>query len=362
MKQFVWMTLAASMVVTVNVAAQDDDAPVPIFSVGDTAPALEISHWVKGDAIEEFEDGHVYVVEHWATWCGPCVMGMPHLSELQEKHEGDVTIIGVSNEPLQKVVGFLFQKSRSDQKIHNERSHYTVAADPDQSVWNAYLRAAKQSGIPTAFIVGKDQAIEWIGHPSRMDEVLAAVVDDTWDRETYAADFKVEQEKKAAQRKVATAMRDATKQGDWGGVLKVVNTQLADDPNDVYYLSMKWKLLVSQLDRPKEGYAVARHLLGQIWDSSGQLNSLAWSIADDSDIKTRDIDLALKAGLRGAELDPDNAAIFDTVARCYFEQGNLTKAIEFQKEAVAKLASEEGGMADDIRATLESYEAHVNDV
>ena len=36
------------------------------------------------------------------------------------------------------------------------------------------MQAAYQPGIPTAFIVGKDSKIEWIGHPMRMDEPLAS--------------------------------------------------------------------------------------------------------------------------------------------------------------------------------------------
>ncbi len=42
------------------------------------------------------------------------------------------------------------------------------------------MEAAGQNGIPCAFIVGKDQKIEWIGHPMQMDAVLEQVVSDSW--------------------------------------------------------------------------------------------------------------------------------------------------------------------------------------
>jgi thiol-disulfide isomerase/thioredoxin len=55
--------------------------PLPL-AIGDNAPAISIDHWVKGEDFDTFEDGQVYVMEFWATWCGPCITTMPHLSGL----------------------------------------------------------------------------------------------------------------------------------------------------------------------------------------------------------------------------------------------------------------------------------------
>src|ERR1051325_1895884 len=68
------------------------------LTAGDKAPPLTIEKWVKGEPITGFEKGRVYVVEFWATWCGPCVASMPHLSELQKEYGDRVTIIGVTKE------------------------------------------------------------------------------------------------------------------------------------------------------------------------------------------------------------------------------------------------------------------------
>ncbi len=40
---------------------------------------------VKGDEVKKFEEGKVYIVEFWANWCGPCIVMMPHISELQQQ-------------------------------------------------------------------------------------------------------------------------------------------------------------------------------------------------------------------------------------------------------------------------------------
>ena len=153
------------------------------LTIGDVAPAIDIEHWVKGKAINEFEQGKIYVFEFWATWCPPCIEAMPHLSQLQEEYKDfNVTFIGVSDEELEKVEEFLTQKYEGDGKIHDERIQYRLTTDPDQSVKNDYFRAAEKTGIPCTFIIGKTGVIEYIGHPMEMDKALEAVVHDEWDR------------------------------------------------------------------------------------------------------------------------------------------------------------------------------------
>src|SRR5207244_3832860 len=58
-------------------------------------PPLKVSKWLQGDEVKSFEPGKVYVVEFWATWCGPCIAFMPDLADLQAQYKNKgVTVIG----------------------------------------------------------------------------------------------------------------------------------------------------------------------------------------------------------------------------------------------------------------------------
>src|SRR5262249_53250212 len=87
-KHWVGLAVLAALWTPVPVGAKD-------LALGDPAPKIEVKEFVKGDPVEKFDKGKLYVVEFWATWCGPCRTSIPHLTELQKKHK-DVTFIGVS--------------------------------------------------------------------------------------------------------------------------------------------------------------------------------------------------------------------------------------------------------------------------
>ncbi len=89
---FKLLILLFTMAVTTH--AQNGNSPS--LNIGDPAPSLQVREWIKGRPIQRFEKGHIYVVELWATWCGPCIAAMPHLSALAREYKDKVTILGIN--------------------------------------------------------------------------------------------------------------------------------------------------------------------------------------------------------------------------------------------------------------------------
>lgn len=148
--------------------------------VGDKAKPLNISEWVKGATAEapvNVTDGkNFYVVEFWATWCGPCRTSIPHLTELQKKYKDKgVVFVGVSNETMEKVKPFVEEQG--------EKMDYNVALDKENLTNKDYMKAYGQNGIPCAFVINKKGQIAWVGHPMMMDKPLEQIVAGTYDLE-----------------------------------------------------------------------------------------------------------------------------------------------------------------------------------
>jgi thiol-disulfide isomerase/thioredoxin len=141
--------------------------PAAELTIGSPAPAIDIEHWVqdgegKYKPVTEFKKDKVYVVEFWATWCGPCIMSMPHIAQLQADYaDKDVQVISISDEDLDTVKEFLERDNGEGETFADVTKGYCLTTDPDKSVYADYMEAAGQNGIPTAFIVGKTSAIRW---------------------------------------------------------------------------------------------------------------------------------------------------------------------------------------------------------
>ncbi len=318
--------LAASMAIAQNTAdnkqpkdkeKKAEKAPVRL-TMGDRAPELAIERWVKGNPITGFEKGRVYVVEFWATWCGPCIRGMPHLSELQKEYKDKgVTIVGVNIWDDPKNVD-PFMKDRGEKTKGDELMQYTVGVekkdDPSDTrhgvMSKTWMQAAGRNGIPSAFIVDKTGTVAWIGNPQQIDEPLKEIVAGTWDIKKVAAKEKAARELQArnaaAIARISEEYRPALAAGEIDKAAKI-GRELADGPAK---------------------------------DNARLLNQIAWFMIDPgAGIKNPDVDLALRAATRAVELTgAKDAAILDTLALAHYLKGDKTRAIELQTKAV-ELAS-----------------------
>ncbi len=331
--------------------------PAKSLKVGDKAPALKVAKFVKGDEVKGFEAGKVYVVEFWATWCGPCIKAIPHLTELQKQYaDKGVKFVGVSvweREP-EKVEPFV--------KKMGDKMDYSVAMDQVAEGADAssgfmaanWLTAAGQEGIPCSMIVDQKGTLAWIGHPQMgLDKVLAKVVAGTFDAGKFAAEEEAEQ---GAMRAWQDNLKKAVQGKDWDTVVKLYDQGATLMPDMTARLQLsKFNALLTGKKDYAAAYAVAKDLAnGAAKDDAELLNGIAWTIVDTRGVEVRDHALAQKIAERAVELTKrEDSAILDTLARAHYEQGDLAGAVKVQTEAVSK--AEAGKVKRELEATLKKY-------
>ncbi len=144
---------------------------------GDAPPPITVEEWIKGEPVPGFENGNVYLVEFWGTWCGPCIKNIPHLSRLQKEFGGrGLIVIGVASHEFKGREALMdFMRQRGGEMA------YRVAFDNDQSMerdWDTGGVEGIEFRLPLSFVIDRGGLTRFVGHPDdpSMDRVIAEAV------------------------------------------------------------------------------------------------------------------------------------------------------------------------------------------
>jgi thiol-disulfide isomerase/thioredoxin len=147
-------------------SAESPRPPVPLGRPAPDADLLDLDG--KGIRLSSLK-GKVVLIDFWATWCGPCRIGLPKTQELHNKFAGNgLAVLAVSTEEAERIRAFMKENSfilpsyrDPDHKAHTaygitsiptlvviDRGGNLVSYMVGLQSESAVLLALKKAGIP----------------------------------------------------------------------------------------------------------------------------------------------------------------------------------------------------------------------
>ncbi|WP_353642730.1 TlpA disulfide reductase family protein [Mesorhizobium sp. WSM2239] len=328
-----------------------------VLQIESPAPSIMVENWLRGEPLTSFEPGKVYIVEFWATWCGPCVDGMPHLMQLQEKYrDSGVEIVGVAasenaptaDEARSKLDAWLTEKFPN--------LNYRIAFDSTGEMDKLWMEPSFSVGIPTSFVVDRDGHIAFIGSPTQLDDILPKVLGGSWrtSEQAKAADTKriAEDEpiarEQALKKPIDDRYRAAVEKKDWKTALSAIEEGIALLPDKLGFRRSHVNLLLNKMRDMQAGLPVMRQF---VRDAINR-NSEDWMIAALDQLfhpnfggshfpSAERLAMGKQLSEHILALNPPQGEglkfSYPAVARYYHESGNKDRAIELIELALKSL-------------------------
>jgi len=332
--------------------------------MGSKAPKLEVKKFLKGDEVKGFQKGKIYVVELWATWCGPCLQSIPHLTELQKKFE-DVSIIGIAVlQEDQDIIPEFVEKMGDKMKYRVAMDLVPEDGDPQEGkIVKNWMEPAEVGGIPTAFVINGDGVIAWIGHPAELEEPLEKIVTGKWDIAAEVKKVLEAKELQAKMEKIFTNLQQLfQKFGDDdepAELLKALDSATAELPDRATQFRLL-KLKVLSASRAEEALKLVNEMMdSELGEDAQALDGIAWMIVDPDRDKKADprlLKIALKAAQKADNLtNNESPSVSDTLAKAYFDNGDLAKAVQTQERTMELVEGKRMAADPNLRKRLRQY-------
>jgi thiol-disulfide isomerase/thioredoxin len=322
---------------------QDRHRPPPALRVGDPAPALTVSKWLRGEPVGKFEPGKVYVVHFWAAWCAPCVGKMPRLADVQARYKDrGVTVVSFTSRDIRGVAG----NTEADvaalltRRGAALRLRHAVAYADDGTTADAWLTASGRDGWCT-FVVDKSGRIAYMGDPMFLDIALPKVVAGTDAKAVGDETARAVAEYEAVFEDLVRDFRAGRDMRPGLGALKELEAKYPPLADLLPVVQARLSLL-PRYGKPGEARAYAEAVVADgVRRRDGQLLGLACSILRNEAGSRESLALAVRAAEARVRIDggADARSLLD-LADAHAVSGDKAKAKEYSRKAIDAAAGE----------------------
>lgn len=111
-----------------------------------------MSERIQYSQLANSDDKKLFLIDFWATWCGPCVTVSKYLNILQEKYASELYIVSLTEESPEVVKKFL---QRHPTKL-------AVSLDYDRTNFKTY----KIKALPRGVLLNSVGKVVWEGNPA----------------------------------------------------------------------------------------------------------------------------------------------------------------------------------------------------
>lgn len=218
----------------------------PTLQLGAPAPALATNlQWTHKRLETSSLSGKILIVKFWASWCGPCVHGMPKLDEIVKQHRTeDIRAIAIAAK--EKDADAYLGLSKFIDENFGETA-ISFANDTSGQMWANWMVSAGERNLPTIFIVGRDGRLLFIGSESELTKVIPGILDGTWESSGRMNAFNDIRTRVYAQHVQRDAEREQfslyEESGQWDKALAMADAAIADHPLALTMWPAKIRLL-----------------------------------------------------------------------------------------------------------------------
>lgn len=138
-----YLLLTLFLIITSNAISQ--------IKAGEKATDLNITNWIENVPANKSLKGKFLVLDFWATWCAPCLGGVPHMNELVKanKNNADLVFLAITDEKESKVRQLLPRVPFSS----------VVVSDVTSKTFDDY----GITSIPYCVLIDDKMVVKWAG-------------------------------------------------------------------------------------------------------------------------------------------------------------------------------------------------------